>query len=136
MLLVAWIFIIPAAYAQNGEPVGPHAVLITVTAGTPIQVTTKHVVISSLMIQPLVGANAQLIYVCGGVQTGTTPTAACAATANGSYELAAQLSAATTTVPGPVYSFYVPTPGSDLSTYWIDGLHSGDTVLVSFFVHN
>jgi hypothetical protein len=125
----------PEVEAQIGQPVGQHAALITITAGTPVQVSASHIVVSSIMIQPLVGSGAGLIYVCAGIQTGTTPTADCAATANGSYELGAQLAAATSTVPGPVYSFYVPTPGSDLSTFWIDGAHTGDTVLVSWFAH-
>lgn len=121
-------------HAQTGQPAGQHAALITITAGTPIQITTAHVVISSLMIQPLVGTSTGIIYVCGGIQSGT-PAAACAASANGSYELAAQVGAATSTVPGPTYSFYVPSPGLDLSQWWIDGAHSGDPVLVSWYVH-
>lgn len=126
----------PVVHAQVGSPAIQKNILVTVaTAGTPVRVTTSTLVVSSVMVQPVVGASVGLIYVCTGIQSGTTPASNCAATANGSYELGAQLSAATATVPGPVYSFYVPPPGLNLSTFWIDAATSGAQVLVSFFVH-
>jgi hypothetical protein len=127
---------IPVVHAQVGSPAIQQNILVTVaTAGTPVRVTTSTLVVSSVMVQPVVGASVGLIYICTGIQSGTTPASYCAATANGSYELGAQLSAATATVPGFVYSFYVPPPGLNLSTFWIDAATSGAQALVSFFIH-
>lgn len=131
-LSIAWPRLIDAQ--PVGQPAGPYAVLITVTAGTPVHVSTKHIVISSLMIEPLIGSGNGIIEVCNAIPT-VTPIAHCAQADAGNYELKAQLAAASTTIPGPAYSFYVPAPGGDLSTYWIDGAHSGDVALVTFFVH-
>jgi hypothetical protein len=126
----------PPVFAQFGQPAGQYQALVTVSsAGTPVQVSTLHVVVASLMAQPVVGSSVGLVYICTGIRSGTTPTADCAATANGSYELGAQLAAATSTTPGPTYSFYVPAPGIDLSTIWVDAQTSGTEVLFSWFAH-
>lgn len=124
----------PVVHAQVGSPAIQKNILVTVaTAGTPVRVTTLHIMVSSYMIQPVVGTTVGLGYLCIGIQNGTVPAAACAATANGSYELGGQLAAATSTVPGPVYNFYVPPPGVDLGTIWIDVAVSGTSELVSYF---
>jgi hypothetical protein len=123
-------------HAQTGQPAGQRNILVTVSsAGTPVQPTSAHIIISSYMVEPVVGASVGLISLCTGIQTGTTPAAQCAATANGSYELGAQLAAATSTIPGAVYSFYPPAPGVDASTIWMDALVSGTSAIFTFYVH-
>lgn len=131
-LSIAWPRLIDAQ--PVGQPAGPYAVLVTVTAGTPIQVSTKHIVISSLMAEPLVGTGNGIIEICNTLP-GITPMAHCAHADSGNYELKAQLAAASTTIPGPAYGFTIPTPGADLSTYAVDGEHSGDLVLFTYYVH-
>lgn len=132
-LSIAWPLLV------NAQPVGQPAIqrnlLITVTtAGTPVHVTTSHIVAASFMIEPVVGASVGIIYVCTGITSGT-PSAACAASTGGSYQLGAQLSAASATVPGPTYNFYVPPPGVDLSTLWLDASVSGTVGLIGYFPH-
>lgn len=109
----------------------------TVTSGTPINMATgtsgapssgdfQPVYASRVFIQMLHGGTG-LGYVMDGIPPGTTP----AAGTNG--HLTAELAAASLTAPGGSYSDADPNVagGIDIRRLWIDGSHSGDTVMVS-----
>jgi len=127
--------------------------LITITAGTPINVMTglnaaqlttagyaaatgrvpagnfnlPKTFINRIFIQMQVGAAAGVGYVYEGISNGRTPVSGT--------DASVELAAATSTVPGAPYTdTAIPrqTPDIDLSQYWIDGAHSGDTVYVSW----
>lgn len=108
---------------------------LTITAGTPIQLATKYTPINRLLIQALTGGTG-LVYVMdmSGYLSTVTPNPAT------SGHLTAQLAPATSTAPGGSYSDATDaTPGSgpiDLSRIYIDGAHSGDTVVVSYDLRN
>jgi hypothetical protein len=106
--------------------------VITITSGTPIQVTTnKTVTADRLLIQSLTGGSG-IVQICI-VKPGVTPSAK----GGGSGQLAAQLAPASSTAPGGSYSDVSPasqTAGILLNTIFIDGTHSGDTVVVSYNV--
>lgn len=103
-----------AGNAQFGQPPGVFNRLITTTNGTPIQITTSHIVVDSLSIQMQHGFTS-LGYVCI-VAPGVTPASKC----TGSGQLAFELAPATSTAPGAQLSYPLPIPGLDLNTVWID----------------
>jgi hypothetical protein len=124
--------------AQVGQPPGVFNVIKTVTSGTPIQLTTAHVVIDSMVIEMLKGGTG-IGYVCAGIPGGTTPSSKCSGTASNATfgttsQLGAQLASATSTAPGGSYSYPLPVPGLDASTFWVDGDSTSDTILISVHV--
>lgn len=102
--------------------------IITITAGTPVAVTPgEHTLASSIIVQPKVSSSGGIVYLILGTKAADGPAAA-----NG-IEL---IAAPTTPVPVPFqYSVADPKFGEriDLSETWIDGAHSGDKVLVSWW---
>lgn len=116
----------PKAHGQFGQPPGVFNTLITATSGTPIRVTTSHIVVDSLMIQAAATSTPGLVYIC---VFATTPSAAC----SGTGQLGGELAAATSTAPGSAYSYPMPTPGLDLSLFWIDS-SANSPVIVSYHV--
>jgi hypothetical protein len=107
---------------------------ITITSGTPIQLSAIHLYASEILIQAAAGGTG-LIQVCAGIPVGTTPAANCGTAG----QLSAQLAPATSTAPGGSYSDQVTSKsgtGIDLETIYVDGSHSGDVVLVSFLQQN
>lgn len=106
--------------------------VITITSGTPVQVTTNiQVIADRLLIQMLKGGSG-LGYICV-VAVNVTPSSKC----SGSGQLGAQLAPASSTAPGGSYSDTNPTsqtPGINLSTIWVDGDTTSDQVLVSYNV--
>lgn len=103
--------------------------LITITAGTPIQLSKIPLIASRIFIQMAVGGagNGQVIT----VPVGVTP-AAHGGTAG---QLTAQLAAASATAPGGGYSdaaYPHDGGGINLQQMWLDGDTNGDTVIVSY----
>jgi hypothetical protein len=108
--------------------------LITITSGTPIQLSKFHLYASEILIQMATGGTG-LGYVCAGIPLGTTPAASCGTAG----QLSAQLSPASSTAPGGYYADQASAkggPGIDLATIWIDGSHTGDTVIVTYLQQN
>ncbi len=109
--------------------------IITITSGTPIALTTVLPASSTapfnanrIIIQALHGGTG-LIQVCI-VPVGTTPAANCSTAG----QLGGEICPATSTAPGCNYTDVAyPDAGAPLEMrqYWVDGSHSGDTVLVS-----
>lgn len=107
---------------------------ITVTAGTPIQVSSTKILAAEVFIQMATGGTG-VGYICAGIPSGTTPSASC----GGAGQLTAQLAPASATAPGGSYSDSISLTvgaGIDISTIWVDGGHSGDVILVSFLQQN
>jgi hypothetical protein len=100
--------------------------IITVIAGTPIQVHSDHVLCTNLIVQPKVSSSGGIVYLILGVKPADTP-----ASANG-----IELTAAPT-APSTAFSYTIPDRFSgeriDLSETYIDGAHAGDKVLVSWW---
>jgi hypothetical protein len=100
--------------------------IITITAGTPIPVHTDHVLCTNLIVQAKVSTTGGIVYLILGVKPGDTPAAA-----NG-----IELTAAPT-APSTPFNYTIPDRFSgeriDLSETYIDGAHSGDKVLVSWW---
>jgi hypothetical protein len=110
--------------------------ILTVTAGTPIQIATVSTPVNRVFIQMLAGGSG-LGYVMdmSAYKAGTVPVA----TTSGN--LTAQLCASTSaTVPGCSYSDTSgAAPGSDaidLAFLWVDGGNSGDQIVVSWDLRN
>ena len=106
----------------------------TIAAGTPINVVTgvataanesDRVYASRIFIQMLHGGSG-IGYVMDGISYGRVPV-----TAN---DNPIELQAATSTDPGGNYtdSDFAPGGGVEVTKMWIDGGHTGDTVLVSY----
>jgi hypothetical protein len=100
--------------------------IITIAAGTPVQVTADKVLASNLIVQAKVSTSGGIVYLILGVKTGDTPAAA-----NG-----IELTAAPT-APSTPFIREIPDRWSgeriDLSETYIDGAHTGDKVLVSWW---
>ena len=106
---------------------------ITVTAGTPIRVTTiAGTYVNRLFIQSR-HANTGVVYVLMGVKSAT----ACDAT--NTSQLTAELGPGDATHPGGTLSDpqgangNTPADSEDASMICIDGTNSGDVVIVSFW---
>lgn len=105
--------------------------IITITAGTPQQLSTTDIFVSRISMQMGAGA-AGAFGEWITVPVGVTP-AAHGGTAG---QLSRQLPAATSaTVPGVGWEErmdYQDGLGINLREIWVDGQHTGDTVLISF----
>lgn len=100
---------------------------ITVTAGTSIQLTTtSRYLVRAIFIQMAIGGSGYGA-VMAGIVNGRTPSKST------SGDLTAQLAPASATAPGSSYSDSNQL-GIDLSTIWVDGSNSGDTIIVSYDV--
>lgn len=98
----------------------------TITAGTPVQLNVEPLILERIFIQMLAGASGGMGYVMLGVRPGTTPVAL----TNPTVQLAPSPGA---TAPGGSYSDADYNSSSiDASRIWLDGSHTGDTVLVTF----
>ncbi len=115
-----------ALFLQTNLPAARQGIILTVTAGTPIQLATQTVMVRRIFIQMQAASSGGLGYVMVGVPVGTTPVANTTPTA--------QLAAASSTSPGGSYSDGSSTANYDidLQKIWIDGAHTGDTILVSY----
>lgn len=102
---------------------------VTVTAGTPIRLSTTKRLVNRIFIQMAIGGTG-VGYVFDGIANGTTPDPTHAA------DLTAQLCAATATAPGCNYSDVVNSVTAadaiDLSQFWVSGSHTGDVLIISF----
>ena len=100
---------------------------LTITAGTPIQLSATQVFAREIFIQMQSGGSG-IGYVMdmNGYPAGTTPSHST------SGNLTAQLSNATSTNPGGAYSDNCAARCIDISKVWIDGSNNGDTVTVSW----
>lgn len=119
-LIVALLLLFPVA---GGSSVRYNRT-ITITAGTPIQISTTARLARAIFIQMAIGGSGYGA-VMAGITNGRTPSK------TASTDLTAQLAPATATIPGSSYSDANPL-GIDISTIWVDGSNSGDTVIVSF----
>ncbi len=105
------------AQIQSFVAPGTYNVKLTLTSGTPQQITTSHVLITSFSVQMLHTATAGLGYVCI-VFPGVTPASKCSGTGQLSFELPS----ATATSPGGQLGWpQAPTTSFDASTVWVDG---------------
>lgn len=111
---------------QFGQPTGVFNKSITITSGTPIRITTSHIVVDSLLIQAAHSATFGIVYICAFA---TTPASKC----SGTGQLGGELAPASATAPGSAYSYPMPTPGLDLSLFWVDG-DANSPVIVSYHV--
>lgn len=118
------LFLTPANAQYPGS--GIANVSVAVTSGTPIRVSTSHIIVDRVSIFMQHGGTG-IGYVCTST---TTPSASC----GGTGQLAQELAPATSTAPGGQYTWEIQTPGLDLSTFWIDGSHTGDNVAVSYHI--
>lgn len=135
-LKVSLVLLLALIAAPRGDAGYRYNQVITIIAGTPIQVSVDKLIVNSVMVTPKIGSSAGIIYVMHDIlPRGRTPS-----TSN-TGDVATQLCPATATVPGCVYSDpIVAQQGNDifvdLSLMWIDGSHSGDTVIVSYATRN
>jgi len=102
---------------------------ITITAGTPIRLSTTKTIVTRVFIQMAISGTSAG-YVMAGIMNGRTP----ASSASG--DLTAQLAGASASAPGGSYSDADPAGSIDLSEIWVDGANSGDTVIVSYDIRN
>lgn len=129
-------------FAQNR-----YNLLITVTAGTPIQVTAGlacpncPLLVDRTLIQMVHGGTGigyvmdlSQYFISGSLPASVTPNHATAG------QLTAELAPASATAPGGSYSDSVTgSPGGgaiDLSHIWLDGSHTGDTIIVTYKLRN
>lgn len=120
---------------------------ITIAAGTPINVSTGLTsaqmlaagyssippkIVNRIFIQMLIGGTGAG-YVMDGIR-GVTSAAQKwrVPSATVSIDLTAQLGPASATAPGGSYSDSDNDHGIDISTMWLDGSHTADTVQVSY----
>lgn len=107
----------------------------TITAGTPIRVATQKTLANRLFIQSRHN-NTGLVYVLMGVK----PTTTCDAT--NTAHLSAELGPGDATHPGSSLSDPqganggTPPDAEDVSWLCLDGSHTGDVVIVSFWRRN
>lgn len=107
----------------------------SVVAGTPIRIATQSTSVNRLFIQSRHGSTG-IVYLLGGVPTGTT------CNANNSSQLTAELGPGDSLHPGASLSDpqgadgNTPSDREDLATWCIDGSHTGDLVIVSFWRKN
>lgn len=100
--------------------------LITIAAGTPVQLSAEKKLATSITFQMKVGTSGGIGYVILGVRGTETPAAA-----NG-----LELVAAPTVPSTPLtLTFNHPSTGErfDLSEIWVDGAHTGDKMLVTWW---
>lgn len=119
-LAVMWAALpIPANAARVGR-------IITVAAGTPVQLATSRIIVRRIIIQMQVATSGGVGYVMDGVQVGTTPVANTNPTI--------QLCAGSASSPGCSYSDQPSTVNYDidLQRIWVDGAHTGDTITISY----
>lgn len=107
----------------------PYNQRITITAGTPVQVSAAHIKVHSILIQMRTGGTGRG-YILRPLP-GVTPSAS-----NGA-DLSAELAPATATAPGGAWSDNDDTPFGTrkdiyLDAIWIDGSNSTDTVTVTY----
>lgn len=99
--------------------------IITIVAGTPVRLNESPLIVSRIYIQMQAAAAGAMGYVMDGVRPDTNPVANTNPTV--------QLAPAATDSPGGDYADADPFGSSiDLSRIWVDGAHSGDTMLVSY----
>lgn len=99
--------------------------IITVAAGTPVQLSPFSLIVASLSIQMLAGASGGIGYVMPGVRPLTTPTANTSPTI--------QLAPAATDSPGGQYTGSDPNGSTlDLALFFVDGAHTGDLIGVVY----
>jgi len=100
--------------------------IITVAAGTPVRLETEPLIVSWLYVEMLAAAGAGMGYLMLGVRPGTTPVA----NTNPTIQLTASAGA---TAPGGSFELRFDVNNEiDLSRVWVDGAHTGDTVLVMY----
>lgn len=108
---------------------------VTINAGTPVRLAGISTPVNRLFIQSL-HSNTGLVYVLLGVPTATT----CDAT--NTAQLTAELGPGDATHPGQSFSDpqgangNSPSDYENLQTSCIDGSHTGDKVIVSFWRRN
>lgn len=100
--------------------------IITVIAGTPVQVHSEHVLCTNLIVQAKVSGSGGIVYLILGIKPGDTPDS------DNGIELPAS-----PTAPSAAFNYTIPDRFSgeriDLSETYIDGAHDGDKVLVSWW---
>lgn len=118
LILVALLLVqVPSAFAVRTNQT------ITVTSGTPIRLSSTHVYVREIFIQMAIGGTSAG-YVM--IVAGHTPSKSTAG------DVTAQLAPATSTAPGGAYSDSSQQADIDLYNIWVDGDHSGDTIIVSY----
>jgi hypothetical protein len=131
-LLVTLVMLAPPAHAERLNQ------QITIVAGTPIRLAARSTPVDRLMIQARhnpSGGNG-IIYILDGV----SPTKAC--NAADATQLTAELAPGTATSPGGSYSDPQGANGdsppdfTDLAHMCIDGTHSGDIAIVTYYRRN
>lgn len=119
-LIVALLLLFPVA---GGSSVRYNRT-ITIAAGTPVQISTTSRLARAVFIQMAINGSGYGA-VMAGIYNNRTPSK------TASTDLTAQLAPATAAAPGGSYSDANPL-GIDLSTIWVDGSNTGDTVIVSY----
>lgn len=105
---------------------------VTITAGTPVRLTTTKTLVNRLFIQLKTGSSGRAFLLLGVPATTT-----CDAT--NAAQLTAELAPATATAPGGSFSDpqgangMSPSDSEDLAQICIDGSHTGDVVVISFW---
>jgi len=134
--LLAILFLTaPLADARRVNVVASGGGFLTITAGTPIRLAIKSTLVDRLFVQNRHNSTG-LVYVMLGVPAAT----ACSATDPS--QLTAELGPGTSTSPGNSLSDpqgangNTPSDREDLAMACIDGTHSGDTVIVSYWSTN
>jgi hypothetical protein len=135
--LIAILFVAaPLADARRVNLVASGGGFLTITAGTPIRLAITKTLVDRLFIEGRHGASTGIIYVMLGVPVATTCNAADPS------QLTAELAPATATAPGIAFNDPVgangntPSDREDLALACIDGTHTGDTVIVSYWSTN
>ena len=127
-VLLLTLSLVHPAWAQPFGPNGRQNHSITITAGTPIQLSTvAGTYAQEVFIQQAIG-DTGTIYVMDmtGFPPKTTPSHSTSA------DLTAQLAGATSTAPGQSYSDSCPTKCIDVSRVWIDGSVNSDVAIASW----
>lgn len=110
-------------------------VQVAVTAGTPVRVSSVKLLVNRLFIQSRTG-NTGRIYILMGVGPNTT----CDAT--NTAQLTAELAPGSATAPGGSFSDpqgangNTPSDAEDLNKICIDGSHTADVAIVSYWRKN
>jgi hypothetical protein len=131
-LIVTLVLLAPPAHAQRMN------LQITITAGSPIRLAATSTPVDRLMIQarhnPAGGDG--IIYIMDGVAPSKTCNAA------DPTQLTAELGPGSATSPGQSYSDpqgangISPPDFTDLANMCLDGTHSGDTAIVTYYARN
>ena len=113
-------------------------VTLTINAGTPQNAVTagsaapaqgQPVYAKRYVVQVQPAAGGGLVYVMDGIRGGRVPAHTV------SSDLSGTLTAGTAALPGGSFSDADPDPqgaGIDMTQVWVDGAHTGDTVVVSW----